>query len=72
MQVHKHLNARALVLNRPKALNALNLDMIRALSANLSSFDQSELCRIVLLKGTGRAFCAGGDVKGTFPDRCHP
>jgi enoyl-CoA hydratase/carnithine racemase len=66
VQVLKHLNSRTLLLNRPKALNALSLDMIRILATQLTAFDESELCRLVMLKGTGRAFCAGGDVKRAF------
>jgi 2-(1,2-epoxy-1,2-dihydrophenyl)acetyl-CoA isomerase len=52
-----------ITLNRPEALNALNLDGVRELydAANHCSADES--IRAVVLTGSGdRAFCAGGDV----------
>ena len=51
-----------LTLNRPEALNALNLEMGREL---IDAFGRitAEGARCVLLTGNGRAFCAGGDVK---------
>ena len=51
-----------LTLNRPEALNALNLEMGREL---IDAFGRitDEGARCVLLTGQGRAFCAGGDVK---------
>lgn len=53
---------RALKLNRPKALNALNLEMIELMRPKLEAWEQSSDCNVVLLKSEGRAFCAGGDV----------
>jgi enoyl-CoA hydratase/carnithine racemase len=38
--------------------------MIRILMKQLQAFEESELCRLVILRGNGRAFCSGGDVKG--------
>ena len=70
MQTHKHLGLRALTLDRPKALNALTLPMIRAMTPQLQAFEESDICKIILLKGTGRAFCAGGDVKGILRPWC--
>lgn len=50
-------------LNLPKALNALNLDMVRLLLARLQEWQQRPDVGAVLLKGAGeKAFCAGGDV----------
>ncbi len=51
-----------LTLNRPEALNALNMEMGREL---LDAFGRisNEGARCVLLTGRGRAFCAGGDLK---------
>jgi enoyl-CoA hydratase/carnithine racemase len=52
------------VLNRPKALNSLNLQMIRDLSANLESIAKN---KAFWIEGAGgKAFCAGGDVKALF------
>ena len=51
-----------ITLNRPKALNALNMQMGRELLAASIDCDEDSAVRAVLLKGSGRAFCAGGDV----------
>ncbi|HRI76119.1 MAG: enoyl-CoA hydratase/isomerase family protein [Alphaproteobacteria bacterium] len=51
-------------LNRPAALNALTLGMIRALDARLAAFAKEPTIKAVIITGAGeRAFCSGGDVK---------
>lgn len=53
-----------ITLNRPKALNALNLNMIRKIYPVLQKWDTDPGVNLVVIKGTGdRAFCAGGDVR---------
>jgi enoyl-CoA hydratase len=53
-----------LLLNRPKTLNALDLDMIRALTAALEGWRDDPFVHAVVIEGAGdRAFCAGGDVR---------
>ncbi|MDD2901241.1 MAG: enoyl-CoA hydratase/isomerase family protein [Syntrophales bacterium] len=53
-----------LVLNRPRALNTLNPEMIRLLQQGLNTARTEGDCRLVLLRGAGeRGFCAGGDLK---------
>lgn len=53
-----------ITLNRPKALNALNLNMIRKICPVLQKWDVDSGVNLVVIKGTGdRAFCAGGDVR---------
>lgn len=53
-----------ITLNRPKALNALNLNMIRQIYPVLQKWNTDPGVSLVLIKGTGdRAFCAGGDVR---------
>jgi enoyl-CoA hydratase len=52
------------VLNRPKALNALNLGMVRALAEALDDWeDDPRIARIVVTGAGGKAFCAGGDIR---------
>jgi hypothetical protein len=52
-----------LLLNRPKALNALDLDMIRRMRAALDNWRDDPEIHAVLVEGAGgRAFSAGGDV----------
>ncbi len=51
-------------LNRPKAINSLNLEMIRLLQAALQIAHQEAGIRAVLLRGSGeRGLCAGADLK---------
>ncbi|XP_022799020.1 3-hydroxyisobutyryl-CoA hydrolase, mitochondrial-like [Stylophora pistillata] len=53
-----------ITLNRPKALNALNLNMIRHIYPVFKEWEADPAVSLVLIKGTGdRAFCAGGDVR---------
>ncbi len=57
--------AGTLLMNRPKALNALDLAMIRAFQAALDAWKGDPAAKLVLLEGAGgKAFCAGGDVRG--------
>jgi enoyl-CoA hydratase len=51
-------------LNRPRALNALDLGMIRSLHPRLEAWARDAAIRAVVIRGAGgRAFCAGGDVR---------
>ncbi|NTX04002.1 enoyl-CoA hydratase/isomerase family protein [Myxococcus sp. CA051A] len=51
-------------LNRPKALNALNLEMCRQLHPQLDAWAADPAVKAVVIQGAGgRAFCAGGDVR---------
>ncbi len=50
-------------LNRPKALNALNLEMAKKFHDKLLEWEEKDNILRVLLVGEGKNFCAGGDVK---------
>lgn len=52
-----------LTLNRPKALNAMNLEMMMELRAFANEMDAREDVSVVVMQGAGRAFCAGMDLK---------
>jgi enoyl-CoA hydratase/carnithine racemase len=57
-----------ITLNRPKALNALSLDMVRALTQALLAWQDDPQVLAVAVRGTGKegpfgAFCAGGDIR---------
>lgn len=53
-----------ITLNRPKALNALDLGMIRAISSALDAWRHDPAVHAVVIEGAGgRAFCAGGDIR---------
>jgi 2-(1,2-epoxy-1,2-dihydrophenyl)acetyl-CoA isomerase len=72
--VEKHPGYRQITLNRPDRLNALNTAMHGALMAALGEAEGDRDCRVILLTGAGRGFCAGqdlGDVQvgdGGVPD----
>src|SRR3954447_16228830 len=53
-----------LTLNRPDAFNALNLALRRDLFHATLELDGDPDVRAVVITGAGKAFCAGGDVKG--------
>ncbi|KAF5903386.1 3-hydroxyisobutyryl-CoA hydrolase, mitochondrial, partial [Clarias magur] len=56
--------AGVITLNRPKALNALNLSMIRLIYPQLKKWEKDSQTDLVIIKGAGdKAFCAGGDVR---------
>jgi enoyl-CoA hydratase len=53
-----------LILNRPRAINALDIGMIRLLAEALDAWERDADVEVVLLEGAGeRGFCAGGDVR---------
>ena len=53
-----------ILLNRPRALNALDLPMIRACAAILKTWREDPHVDAVVIEGAGdRAFCAGGDIR---------
>src|SRR5207244_1101731 len=60
-QVAPHVTV--LRLNRPERLNALNFDLVGELHDALDAVAADDDCRVVILTGTGRGFCAGLDLK---------
>ncbi len=50
-------------LNRPQAMNALSYALVEELSQELDLMKQRDDIRVLLIRGEGRAFCAGGDLK---------
>jgi enoyl-CoA hydratase len=53
---------RLLRLNRPERLNALSPELVAELTAALDAADRDPDCRVVILTGNGRGFCAGFDL----------
>ena len=54
-------------LNRPKAINAMTLEMSLAIDAALDRFETDPAVALVLLEGAGeRGLCAGGDIRGLY------
>lgn len=62
--------AGRITMNRPKALNALTLGMVREIWTALTRWKDDAAVKLVLLDGTGdRALCAGGDVISLYNSR---
>ena len=59
----KKNNIAYLTLNRPEALNAINRTMFQEIGQALDDAEQDNDVRVVVVKGAGRAFCAGVDLK---------
>jgi 2-(1,2-epoxy-1,2-dihydrophenyl)acetyl-CoA isomerase len=57
-------NLAHLTLNRPEAANAMNAEMVRELEDCIARCEDDHAVRAVLMTGAGKAFCAGGDLKG--------
>ena len=53
---------RRLTMNRPRALNALNGELVEAMSEAIRTAGGDETVRAVIVRGAGRAFCAGYDL----------
>lgn len=55
-------HAAIVTMTRAKSLNALNHPMVNALHAALDAWRTDDAVHCVVIKGEGRAFCAGGDI----------
>jgi methylglutaconyl-CoA hydratase len=55
-----------LTLNRPERRNALTLDLLSELCAGIEAAEADEQRRILILRGAGKAFCAGLDLQETL------
>ncbi|EJD53137.1 3-hydroxyisobutyryl-coenzyme A hydrolase isoform 1 [Auricularia subglabra TFB-10046 SS5] len=64
-------STRTFILNRP-ALNPLDTEMIDLLTAKLKEWDNADLCEMIIGRGNGRAFCAGGNVRAVVADAQDP
>src|SRR5882672_11565526 len=49
-------------LNRPDRLNALDDDTVREIGRLLDAIDDDDACRVLIVSGAGRGFCAGFDL----------
>ena len=68
-----------ITLRRPDRLNAVGAEVSRDLTATLVEFAMDPTCRVAILSGEGRAFCAGRDLKeeaqvgsGSYGRRTYP
>ncbi|KAF5176499.1 3-hydroxyisobutyryl-CoA hydrolase 1-like, partial [Thalictrum thalictroides] len=59
---------RTIILNRPRQLNALSSQMVSRLLELFSGYEDDSNVKLVIVKGQGRAFSAGGDVAAVVHD----
>ncbi|MFC1859061.1 enoyl-CoA hydratase/isomerase family protein [Thermodesulfobacteriota bacterium] len=50
-------------LNRPDVMNALNQQLVTEIISAVQSLEDDESVNVIVLKGAGRSFCAGADLK---------
>ncbi|NNF78881.1 MAG: enoyl-CoA hydratase/isomerase family protein, partial [Rhizobiales bacterium] len=59
--------AGVITLNRPKALNALTLGMVREMRPQLERWAEDDRVHQIIIKAAGdKAFCAGGDIRALY------
>ncbi len=65
--VRREGSAGIIRLNRPKALNAMTLEMSMGIDAALDQFEADPAVAVIVLEGAGeRGLCAGGDIRGLY------
>ena len=52
-----------ITINRPEALNAVNLEVMDQLIAKVAGFDRDENIGCIVISGSEKAFVAGADIK---------
>lgn len=67
--VEKRGAAEWVTLNRPEVLNAISLQMVHELSEYFGKLFHDRETRVVVLRGAGKAFCAGLDIKERAENR---
>jgi len=60
--VERHEGVIEIILNRPEILNAVNRETIAALADAVAEAAEDRAARVILLRGAGTHFCAGGDI----------
>jgi len=59
-------NIARITLNRPEKLNAVNVTLTRELDEAIAEAEADDEVKVVILKGAGRAFCAGHDLSEIY------
>ncbi|KAK7333741.1 hypothetical protein VNO80_30518 [Phaseolus coccineus] len=62
-------HVRVVTLNRPRQLNAISPELVSLLATYLEKWEKDENAELVIIKGAGRAFCAGGDLRVFYDGR---
>jgi enoyl-CoA hydratase len=67
-----HNGYAELVLNRPEKLNAVNADLLHAIESCVDRAEEDRTVRALVVRGEGRAFCAGADLSDAAQRIEHP
>ncbi|PIA41562.1 hypothetical protein AQUCO_02200180v1 [Aquilegia coerulea] len=62
-------HVRLITLNRPRQLNVISSKVVSHLAEYLEKWEKDDNAKLVIFKGTGRAFSAGGDLKMFYDGR---
>ncbi|PRQ52118.1 putative 3-hydroxyisobutyryl-CoA hydrolase [Rosa chinensis] len=62
-------HVRLITLNRPRQLNVISSNTVSLLAENLEKWEKDDKAELVIIKGSGRAFSAGGDLKMFYDGR---
>ena len=68
VETERHGQILVVRMNRPERLNALNHELRSELAETWASFRRDEGLEVAIFTGTGRAFCAGEDMKESLKD----
>nr|VDD08335.1 unnamed protein product [Brassica rapa] len=60
---------RLATLNRPRQLNVISSEVVLKLAEYLETWEKDDKTKLILIKGAGRAFSAGGDLKMFYDGR---
>ena len=65
--IEKNKGVAHIIINRPSALNAINLEMVRDMHTYLKEWATDDAIHVVVVSGAGeKAFCAGGDIRTLY------
>ena len=61
IKVESKDNIWTVAINKPEAMNAIDMNVLEEMISIFNNINKEKSCRVVVLKGEGKAFCAGGD-----------
>ncbi|KAL7087128.1 hypothetical protein ACP275_13G047100 [Erythranthe tilingii] len=62
-------HVRVITLNQPRRLNVISFNVVALLAKLLEKWEKDDEAKLILIKGSGRAFSAGGDLKMFYDGR---
>lgn len=68
LTLHKHSGIWTMTLNRPEVFNALHAPLIHEIREVAESAKIADEVRVLVITGSGKAFCSGADLKAVVPE----